>query len=474
MGESFAGISVPEGDPGGLRSSAQRMGAAGTALHDAGRELEGMPSALGSWQGPASGSYAASCLSLSDALGRMADGRIQAAAATNRFADDLEEAREDARVAIEDAREARQEIRETRGRLAAATQRFESAVERASAARTQLSAGGGPGGLPQPGVQEALGQAEADADQSEREIRVWRDRLERAEEDLERAQRRGENAQTRAEEAARRARSVIASIDAGAPRWVPPAAPALKPLPALEEDDGNLLDGLGKAWGDVTGEVSGLAVGGFNHVNFFSGDTFKETWSNDWGIAKDVVGSPLGAAEAMFDGTVAPLVDSYQSGGLDEALGRSPSVLAGVLGGKGLNKLDDLGRSGDGDSGGEDPREDGNGSGDGVAAAPPTRNGHLAGGVHPETGVPFKEDGFPDFSTYSKESVKVEGLTGNQKRDVILANREAGFTKTPPDHVWHHVEDGKTMQLVPREVHEKTGHSGGAALLRRGEVPSDP
>ncbi|MCC8399132.1 MAG: HNH endonuclease [Rickettsia endosymbiont of Platyusa sonomae] len=31
---------------------------------------------------------------------------------------------------------------------------------------------------------------------------------------------------------------------------------------------------------------------------------------------------------------------------------------------------------------------------------------------------------------------------------------------------WHHVEDGKTMQLVPEELHIKVRHTGGAALLR--------
>jgi len=91
------------------------MGVAATALHESAGEVEGMPSMLGSWQGPASGNYAASCLSQSAALGRIADGRTRAAVAINRFADDLERAREDARAAIEDARDAKRRIKTRKG-----------------------------------------------------------------------------------------------------------------------------------------------------------------------------------------------------------------------------------------------------------------------------------------------------------------------------------------------------------------------
>lgn len=183
MGESFAGITVPEGDPGGLRDSAQRMGGAAGALGEAAGELEGMPSMLGSWQGPASGSYAASCLSQSAALVRIADGRKRAASTIKTFADDLEQAREDARAAIKDAREATRRITQAQEQLTAARDRFDGAVGRAKGARTQLGVAGA-GGVPRPDVQEALQKAEGDADAAEAQMRLWRDRLERAREDL--------------------------------------------------------------------------------------------------------------------------------------------------------------------------------------------------------------------------------------------------------------------------------------------------
>ena len=40
---------------------------------------------------------------------------------------------------------------------------------------------------------------------------------------------------------------------------------------------------------------------------------------------------------------------------------------------------------------------------------------------------------------------------------------------TPPDgYVWHHVENGRTMQLIPREIHNAVRHTGGAAVIRNG------
>jgi len=42
--------------------------------------------------------------------------------------------------------------------------------------------------------------------------------------------------------------------------------------------------------------------------------------------------------------------------------------------------------------------------------------------------------------------------------------------RKPEGYIWHHVEDGKTMQLVPEKLHRKIPHTGGAALLRAGAV----
>ena len=90
------------------------------------------------------------------------------------------------------------------------------------------------------------------------------------------------------------------------------------------------------------------------------------------------------------------------------------------------------------------------------------RNAHLAGKKHPETGVSFDLEARPDFSRESIKEVEIEyagsGARGRRK-DRAAANKAAGFKTTPPGHDWHHAGDGK-MQLVPKSVHQKTGHDG--------------
>ncbi|MDI1449638.1 HNH endonuclease [Polyangium sp. 6x1] len=105
-----------------------------------------------------------------------------------------------------------------------------------------------------------------------------------------------------------------------------------------------------------------------------------------------------------------------------------------------------------------------NGAAAGQARAARPRNAHLAGKKHPETGVPFDAEGYPDFKAAGvvKKEVKIN-QTGNRPRDFQLANEAAGLEATPKDHTWHHHQDGKTMQLVPKDIHKATGHTGGVA-----------
>ena len=41
----------------------------------------------------------------------------------------------------------------------------------------------------------------------------------------------------------------------------------------------------------------------------------------------------------------------------------------------------------------------------------------------------------------------------------------------PTGYTWHHVEDGKTMLLVPSDLHGAVRHTGGASLIRKGIRP---
>jgi RHS repeat-associated protein len=88
------------------------------------------------------------------------------------------------------------------------------------------------------------------------------------------------------------------------------------------------------------------------------------------------------------------------------------------------------------------------------------RNADLAGKKHPVTDVPFDADGYPVFSG---KKVKIE-LTGNRGADFKAANEAAGLDKTPDDYTWHHHQDETTMQLVPADLHQRTGHTGGFSI----------
>ncbi len=95
--------------------------------------------------------------------------------------------------------------------------------------------------------------------------------------------------------------------------------------------------------------------------------------------------------------------------------------------------------------------------------------------------VNINKYGFPDFAPYSKKTVKVDGLTGNNYTDFSKANEAAGFGSGQyahetfdggkyKDYTWHHHEDGKTLQLVPKQLNNPAqqglNHTGGAAIIR--------
>ncbi len=74
------------------------------------------------------------------------------------------------------------------------------------------------------------------------------------------------------------------------------------------------------------------------------------------------------------------------------------------------------------------------------------------------------------FTPEAVKRVHVDGMTGDYTHDADLANKAIHETSTPEDYVWHHVEDGKTMELVPRDLHRAAGHSGGATAIRNTQV----
>jgi filamentous hemagglutinin len=50
--------------------------------------------------------------------------------------------------------------------------------------------------------------------------------------------------------------------------------------------------------------------------------------------------------------------------------------------------------------------------------------------------------------------------------DERIANKLAGVPRTPTGYVWHHVEDGETLILIPKDLHNAVRHTGGAAVIK--------
>ncbi len=97
------------------------------------------------------------------------------------------------------------------------------------------------------------------------------------------------------------------------------------------------------------------------------------------------------------------------------------------------------------------------------------RNSHLAGKVHPKTGVPFDKAGFPNFSNNlykgGVNDVMIKS-TGKRVADFAAANKAAGYSSTPKGYTWHHHQTTGRMQLVETGVHSQTGHTGGFSLWK--------
>jgi hypothetical protein len=80
-------------------------------------------------------------------------------------------------------------------------------------------------------------------------------------------------------------------------------------------------------------------------------------------------------------------------------------------------------------------------------------------------GIRFTEDGYPDFSPYTLKTAKVDKFT-TRSSDFTKADKQAGITEADREAngwTWHHHQDGKTLQLVPTDLHKFVKHTGGFA-----------
>ena len=117
---------------------------------------------------------------------------------------------------------------------------------------------------------------------------------------------------------------------------------------------------------------------------------------------------------------------------------------------------------------------------------PPGSRGH---GTWTSEGGEYKvkyENGYPDFSTATKngqpiktESVEIPAMSGKdsdfrQARDAMRERTgdpkwpNNGGEYEPKGYVWHHKEDGVTMELLPKDLHNKSMSTGGSGAAHTG------
>jgi hypothetical protein len=92
--------------------------------------------------------------------------------------------------------------------------------------------------------------------------------------------------------------------------------------------------------------------------------------------------------------------------------------------------------------------------------------------------IRFNNQGYPVFpKKYQAGEVFFKGnFAGNHTTDFADAwkalSKKTGKavkdlkTEFEASHTWHHVEDGKTMQLIPWDLHDGVRHSGGVAVTK--------
>jgi hypothetical protein len=86
-------------------------------------------------------------------------------------------------------------------------------------------------------------------------------------------------------------------------------------------------------------------------------------------------------------------------------------------------------------------------------------------------GLSFTKEGYPDFEPHAMQlpnggkRVQIE-YTGSRGADSNAANKAAKLDDTPDRYTWHHLEDGKSMILVPTDLHKAVKHSGGVSRYK--------
>src|SRR4051794_6938852 len=211
MAESFAGITVPEGNPDTIRDAATTFTGVAGGLHGAGADLRSIPGLVADWKGPASAAFAGTTVTNGSCVDDGAAAMTTCAHAASTYADDLDQAQKDARKAIHDARDAQKRIDAANADIEDALGAQTQATNQINAAESQIATSAGTG-VPDAGAiadRDAAGTALTNAQNAESEARR---RLHQAQDDLEDAKKRGDKAEKDAKRAAHAAAGAFESV----------------------------------------------------------------------------------------------------------------------------------------------------------------------------------------------------------------------------------------------------------------------
>lgn len=515
MSGGTEGIEVPHGDPGVLEASAAQLdGVAGQLLGVSG-QIGGLPSMMSGWAGPASSQFASFSGQEAGSMLSASTTVSMAASQTRRAAEVLEDAQRKAERAIERAQQAREEINRARediaeaeaeqaaatARMAAAAAAREAAQARALSSLADIGAGHAAALAAADAADREYRQAERDRYEAERRERHARQRLGDAQEDLRKAREDGREANESAEDmraglglmlgtlpsTALRMPGTPATGHVAAAAGIPRAAPVQTgDVPIGEREPPQDWPGWAKSWFKI-GRGAATAGDGLYQLGRAGYEHPERIPAAMRDIGQRAFDDPIGAGKTLIG------YDELAAGRYEDWLGQAG--LAGLTGGAGAGagrigqlrrihgspKLQPIGRqtsprSGKGFAGRRYvfTRED-------LGVRPGVRPPDIT--IKPAEraqlireypkGVRFSRAGYPIFTPHAKVRLPVEGLQGNAKphsHDEKLANEAAGFTETPDGYTWHHVEDGKTVELVPKILHKNVPHTGGAASIPQKQI----
>jgi uncharacterized protein YukE len=485
MPATVAGIALPEGNPDAIFDAARELHSIAGAFESWAGTVGSGVAQVGSWQGQASESFRALAGSYEQAARGSAGVLNEMAASVRAYGREFRDAYERIKRLQEEAEECVREIQLWEARRDDAAARESAARVRATQAMLSNPLDlGGSGFAAQAGALAEADAAAYERAQAERRIADLRDRLEHL-------RREGEEERERALDAERRAAGQVTAAAGGLPAVGMPGGaaggagpsgltPAMSMVPAVYRGGARTEPAVYRG-----GAQTRFADFSIQDILDFSRDVDREMGPIDdkiyegtqavEGVGREVLG--FNDAERSKDAFArGDIFGGLFYGALASPFGKWPKAGKEVVE-EGVEQIAK-----------QTTKHAVKGITDEESLAIAARarekdivivNGGLAGKTHPVTGVPFRESGFPDFTQYADDAaktlgrdttVKVDGITGNRPKDFALANKAAGFKRTPEGYTWHHVEDCMHMQLVPTTVHKPTSHSGCVQLIKAGVV----